>query len=572
VFVFDDFGSIHQNESIRKLWSPGRVLGFRGGTTSAGRPLVNLSLAINYALGGTNPAGYHVVNIIIHALAGLTLFGVLRRTFRLPSLRNTPVSRASTVLACAIALLWIVHPLQTGSVTYIVQRAEALAGLFYLLVFYCALRSTTGWRVLAVLAALLGVATKETVATAPILVLLFDRLFLAGSFQELFRRRWGLYAGLAASWVLLATLMWLSVGRQGTVGFNLDISPWEYARTQPYYIVRYLWLAFWPGPLVFDYGYYVAKTQPEILPHVLIVLALLTGLLAAWRRNSKLAFCGVWFFLILAPTSSFVPVATQTGAEHRMYLPLAGLITLVVIGAYRLLERRLAVAGLVVVALALGGRTIARNRDYHSELALWQDTVNKRPDNYRARSTLATYLAGRNRQAEAITELQEALRLNPRYAPAYNNLGHVFLRQGKLNDAVTQFREALRWEPARPETRYGLGNALTQQGNFGEAIIQFEIADRLRAELDADARYNWGVSLLQLGRDAEAIVHFRKAIALNPSNAPAHNNLGVALLLRGERDEAVRRFQEAVRLKPDYADARENLSNTLAAVRDTKGD
>ena len=188
-YVFDDLGSIPENPTIRQLWPIGRVLTPPPGQTVSGRPLVNLSLAINYAFGGTGVAGYHLGNLLIHLLAGLTLFGIVRRTL-------VPKTRMATQLACAVALLWTLHPLQTESVTYLIQRAESLMGLFYLLTLYCFIRwidadvgakrarvplqsgsgsrqafvesgRSNGWAWLSGLCCLLGMASKEVMVSAP---------------------------------------------------------------------------------------------------------------------------------------------------------------------------------------------------------------------------------------------------------------------------------------------------------------------------------------------------------------------------------------------------------------------
>ena len=278
VFVFDDQPSIVDNPTIRHLWPIWRVLFPPShGETVSGRPLLNLTFAVNYALGGLNPWGYHAVNLAIHVLAALPLFGILCRTLRLPPLRDR-FGRSATLPALAISLLWAVHPLQTESVTYVAQRAESLCGLFYLLTLYCFIRGATIdpasrsavrrpplWYSAAIFSCLLGMATKEVMATAPLMVLLFDRTFLAGSFAQALRRRWGLYLGLAATLGGLAYLVVATpAGRGGTAGFATPeaLGAWEYIRSQPAAILHYLRLAVWPHPLCIDYGREADCNQP----------------------------------------------------------------------------------------------------------------------------------------------------------------------------------------------------------------------------------------------------------------------------------------------------------------------
>ena len=220
-FVFDDLPAIAENPSIRRLWPPSEALVPRldGGLTVSGRPLVNLSLAINYAWSGDKAWSYHLVNLLIHVSAGLALFGIARRTFSQPGLVGR-FGDAALWLAFSVALIWLLHPLQTESVTYVVQRAESLMGLCYLLTIFCFVRSIESlrsgyWLGLSLTACLLGMAAKEVMVSAPLMVFLYDRTFVAGSFGEAWRRRRVYYLGMGATWALLG---WLAIGTTGRGG------------------------------------------------------------------------------------------------------------------------------------------------------------------------------------------------------------------------------------------------------------------------------------------------------------------------------------------------------------------
>jgi hypothetical protein len=263
-FIFDDLRSIASNPTLHPLWPPGGVLHPPPGTTVSGRPLLNLSFAVDRALWGGEVPGYHAVNLLIHLLAGLILFGLVRRTW----MRTKPAegavgasARAGTCIGFATALLWTVHPLQTESVTYLAQRAESLMGLLYFATLYSLVRGLsaagrrrgTGWLALSVAACGAGMAVKEVMVTAPVLALLYDRTFAAGSFGAAVRRRALYYAALAACWLVLGGLMVQAGGnRNGSIGFGIGVSPWAYALTQLVAIPRYLELCFWPHPLMDD--------------------------------------------------------------------------------------------------------------------------------------------------------------------------------------------------------------------------------------------------------------------------------------------------------------------------------
>ena len=342
-FVFDDRNDIVDNPAIRRLWPLGDVFLVRSKGAVAGlqsRPVVNLSFALDYAVGRLDTLPYHVTNLAIHMLAGLALFGVVRRTLLLPRFRDR-FGRASAGLALAAALLWAVHPLQTESVTYITQRYESMMGLFCFVAVYGVIRGGDSthcycWGAVTVAATLLSLGSKEVAISLPILILLYDRLLLSGLFSEIRRRRWGMYLGLLAVLAAFAMLQ-LHAGPRPWAGYALPVSWFEYARSQPGVILHYLRLVFWPQPLVLDYGWPPARTVGGILPGAMVVAGLLAATGYAFWRRWAWGILGAWFFLILAPMSSLLPLA-DLAVEHRMYLPLAAVSVAVVLGAYAVCE------------------------------------------------------------------------------------------------------------------------------------------------------------------------------------------------------------------------------------------
>jgi len=578
-FVYDDLPSITENLSIRHVWALLDVLSPPAETPVTGRPLVNLSLAVNYAFGGLNVWGYHVFNLIVHLLAALVLYGVVRRTLLGVGLRER-YGDAAPWLALTLALMWVVHPLQTESVTYTVQRTESLMGLFFLLTLYCVIRGSEssqppGWYAAAVVSSMLGMCSKEVMAVAPVVVLAYDRLFLSRSLKEALLRRWTLYVGLAATWLIFSALVQTRM-RQEMALLNLaDVTGWDYAKTQASVILHYLRLAFLPSPLVGDYGDYegwpLAGSMATMLPAA--VVTMLVGVTGwALHRRLPVSFLGVWFFLILAPTSSFWPIPTEVAAERRMYLPLAAVIALVVIGGHTLLRdiwRRLAwrtparhlveAALLVVIVTTLARITMQRNEDYRSPVSFWSDVVAKRPHNARGHNNLGVYLYTEGSLGEAARHFSEALRLKPGHYNAHNNLGRVLAAQGKLPEAIGHYSEALRINPNYAEARNNLEAA---RAMLGGVIAQYAGALRLSPN-NVEAHYNLGNALAAEGKLEEAIIQYSAALEIDPSNAPAHRNLGVALVRQGKLEEGIAHLAEALRIAPS-AQAHYNLASALA--------
>ena len=601
-FFFDDELSIVQNPRLRHLWPLRQVL------TGTMRPLVDLSFAFNYALDGLRVWGYHAVNLAIHIATALVLSGIVRRTLLTDRLRLR-YDGSAPWLALAVSAIWVVHPLHTGAVTYIVQRAELLMGLSDLFVLYAIIRSTNGqsaaWSAAAVLACAGGMASKPVMVTAPVAALLFDRVYLAGSFREALRRRRWLYAGLASTWAMLAAFVaapWPA--GEPSAGLELKhVTPWTYAATQPGVILHYLRLAIWPSALCLDYAWPPAQTVRQIAPSLAAVAGLGVATWWVWRRRPALGFLGVWFFLMLAPTSSIVPIA-DLAVEYRMYLPSIAVVALGVIGGDALLRRVIGaqhtwrrgctVAVVVVVAIALLIVTIRRNHDYRSAVAIWSDTVAKRPANPRAHNNLGLALVAEGRFGEAAAQYAEALRLDPTYAfvhnnwgvalvrqgrldeaishltqavqlkstdaKAYANLGVVLAMQGRLDEAMQQYTEALRLKPDFPEAHNNLGSALMHRQRFQEAVAHY--AEALRLQPDYPKVYNnWGLAMAKQGRHAEAIPYYETAVRMQPDSAEAHHNWGNALAMQGRFAEVIDRYAEALRLKPALAEAHQNWAN-----------
>lgn len=594
-FVFDDDLAIVANPSLRQLstaWWPSPDV---QGLPVSGRPVVNFSFGVNYALGGFSVWSYHAINLLVHAITGWVLFGVVRRTLLQPRLAPRFGSQAFE-LALVTAALWTVHPLQTESVTYISQRAEALLGLWFLLTLWCSIRAreqpaARWWIGAAVAACVLGMTTKEVMVSAPLLVALYDRTFVTGSWRATWRERRGLLLALAGTWLVLGTLLVVEGGRRGqSAGFGLGVSAWHYLLTQCEAIVLYLKLAFWPHPLVLDYGTAVTTSIGAVWWQAAIILGLLAGTGWSLVRCPAVGFVGAWFFLILAPTSSVLPLVGQTIAEHRMYLPLAAVIVLTVLAIFRV-GRHVGLVATAGIALVLLVMTVRRNAEYESAIAIVEDTVAKRPDNARAMALLASYHHRAGDIKAARTWLERSLALDPAVPPVLNNLGNVWLELGDANKAAGFFQQALDLMPHDPVTLNNLGNALVLAGRGEEGIRHLEAALRLapdatmtrgnlaralaRGERYAEAAVHFeavlqgapdditmledsAAVLQELGRDDEAIRRLTRAVRLEPKDPDRQNRLGVILARRGRISEALVHFQEALRFNPAHEAAQKN--------------
>lgn len=528
-FVFDDVFTVVQNPSIARLSNLGAVLNPPKDSSTLGRPLANLTFAVNYALSGLNPWGYHLFNLAIHLCAGLALFSLTRRALRSPRMAPRFGAHAAT-LAFLIALLWLVHPLKTAAITYLTQRIEALASLFYLLTLLCFAKAVSlaegeegrgDWTMLALSAVscLLAMASKEIAASIPLLVLLYDRAFAAGSFARALKIRRGYYALLASTWVFLAFILYLGGNRDNSVIYGNLSTPSEYGLKQFGALATYLKLTFWPSPLVFDYGWVEVGGFWEVAPQALLVCGLLAATFFALRKHPAAGFCGALAFAVLAPTSSVIPIRDAV-FEHRMYLPQASVIALLVCLSYLAWKRKAAggafplpvVAVALVAGAALGAATFARNADYRSERAIWEDTAAKRPQNARAHANVASYFFEEGNYAAAEASYARSLALAPGNARTLFDMAGAKLKQGKHAEAASDYARVLQDEPENAKARCQLGLALITVGRPDEGLNHLA-ALAASGGVPPQSLVAIGDELIRRGQYAEASRYFRTLAA-----------------------------------------------------------
>jgi protein O-mannosyl-transferase len=533
-FVFDD-AQIKSDPWVRTLWPPWHAMFSR---LNISRPLVGLSFAINYAVSGFDVWSYHLFNITVHLLAGLALFAVARRTLETPRLAGR-FGKASTGIALSIALIWVVHPLQTESVTYIIQRAEAMMGLFYLLTLYCAIRGIESdkpgrWYAAAILCSIAGMATKPVMVTAPLIVIGWDLIFKSDSLKDTLRKRLSLYAGLASSWLVLIAVVIAAAPTVKSAGFGLRrITFWPYLLSQFGALVRYLRLSIIPYGLCLDYYLPASRTALEIIPYGLLIVGLGAGTLIALKRAPALGFLGLCFFLILAPTSSFLPLL-DIAAEHRMYLPLAAVVALLVASVYRLVAGysnvpRWVLPAVLAVAVAwLGSLTVVRNSLYHNSGFMWADVVEKAPWNPRAHCNLGLELYNLGQVQEATWHLEQAIELKSDMAEALNGLGTFRLDAGKPDEAIAYFERALAARPNMTDVNFNIGNANIAMRRFDEAASAYRREVQINP-LDMEAWGMLGTALEQAGRMAEAAEAYQEGLRFKPNSIEMLCHLTLAL-------------------------------------------
>ena len=324
-------------------------------------------------------------------------------------------------------------------------------------------------------------------------------------------------------------------------GFGTAIPWYAYAASQPGVILHYLRLCFWPVGLRLDYEWPLARTAGAIVVPGLIIAALAGVTLWATMRRPKLGFLGAWFFVILAPSSSIVPI-TSLAVEHRMYLPLAAVALATVLATYALaaragglpaVRRKQLAALAAVLTVVLGGLTLARNRVYRDDITMWSDVLAQDPNSGRAHQNLAVMLSRINQHDLAFEHFRRNVELNPSDARGHVNLGLQLVEKRAFDAALAEFQLAVKLNPRLAVARTSLGTLLAVLGKPGDAIEQFGIALELDPR-DMRTRDNLAVLLTGQGQLDEAAQHFRTVLESNPLDPRALEGLQRIELTRRE--------------------------------------
>jgi tetratricopeptide (TPR) repeat protein len=575
-FIFDDVPNILDNPHIRltSLTVEGMT---KAGieSPSSNRPVANISFALNYFFHGYNIRGYHIVNILIHITTGIFLYVFAKTTLSIPSVRSMvgPPGWIPFFTVC----IWLVHPIQTQSVTYIVQRMNSMAAMFYVMSFMLYAKARLAeekrkrWALFAgcSLAGILALGSKEIAATLPFFIFLYEWYF----FQELswtwLRRHALRFAGLLAILAIMAIIL-LETDASQRKWSLYDIQKFTLPQrilTEFQVVIYYISLLIFPNHsrLNLDYDFPLSHSLFDPVTTFLSIVAIagLLGLACYMTKKERLfSFCILWFLGNLVIESSVIPLALIY--EHRTYLPsmLVGLMAVTL--AYRYIRPKwLTVAVLCGMVMVYSVWTYQRNTVWSDDLIFWKDCVEKSPKKARPHNNLGNALKRQGRINEAVHHFSESLRLDPDYAKAHNNLGNALKSQGKLKEAMSHYLEALRIKPDYGDAHYNLGNAFKKLGKLEEAIDHYLEALRIKPHY-AEVHNNLGNVMAMQGKMAEAIDHFSEALRIKPDFPLAHSNLGNALLSQGDLKEAISHYLESLRIRPDDAKAHFNLGVALA--------
>ena len=530
--VLDDGWVIFHNPLIKSLKNVPRIfqapynVALTGTNAGLYRPVTMLTYALNYASGGSNVVGYHLVNIALHVACTLAVLGLAR------------VLLASSRAALLAALLFAVHPVHVEAVTSLVGRAELLAALGSLTCLYLTCtRHRARWRLVAALALLvLGVLSKENAAVTPLLWgLIAIALPSAAGLQArpgfsgaIPRQALVRAIAIGAAMVCATAVYFVSRPAAGPAGASQWFDgqpPGVIFNTMTRALAEYLRLLVWPHPLGVDFYYsneipFTQQFTAACLAATAVWVAALAAGVFLLRRAPVFAIGILWIFVALLPVLNIVPIGVLM-AERLLYLPSAGFCLAAGTGAAMLIERARTpprwAALTVVVLLAFGVKTWVRNTDWRDGLSLWQAELRKEPLDAVVNNNLAVEYTSRGELAEARERLEVALRTNPGYWRAHVNLGIV---EHKLHDdaaAVRSLEQAHRLDPSAASPDFFMALVLADQGDLSRAVEYLARAEKAEP-LDARTPLFRGWYLFRLGRLDEATEELSRAAALDPGN------------------------------------------------------
>jgi protein O-mannosyl-transferase len=579
-FVFDDIPLIAKNHQIRQLGNIPELLGL-GSLSSYYRPLRIVSYAIDYHFFKLNPQGYHISNILLHSITAWLVFLTL---YSLSS---------NYTIALAASVLFLVHPVQTDSVTYLAGRRDILSSLFYLLGFYLFIRyrkKPTVFLLCAIfLSYALAVSSKEMAVTLPAICFVYDFL---ESYAALPETKTGARNHLLKKIAVCIQQQWqrriffyynLLLGAAAFIYYKVAVMPpslhpgyygGTWARnflTVSRIIMYYLKLMLFPIALNADYSYNAFPVTAHLLDFkawasVLALCVIFWAGIKAFRYNRLLTFSLAWFFITLLPVCHIIP-HHELMAEHYLYLPSIGLFFLAGISLYTWCWQKhryifFLVAGLLMVLFSM--RTVDRNRDWENALTLWKKTVKTAPACARALSNLGVEYYKIGEYDRARENYIKSLILKPDFPDPYHNLGNMLADKKMFDPAIKCYQKA--FSLCRPgagkEILNSCGIACRSQGDLYAAKWLFSLASKLDPPY-AEARNNLGTVFLAEGNYAQALDELSMAVKIDPEVPEYHNNLGTVFRKTGIPAKAEQEFREAIRRNPDFMEAHNNLGNIL---------
>ncbi len=539
-FIWDDAGLVERNTYIRSLSGlpkifAGNIWAGIGESSRAYRPLQIATYLVDYSIWRLNPFGYHLTNLLLHILAGITLYWLLKLIFQ------------NELLALLSSLLFVCHPVQTEAVAYISGRADPLAAVFIFMAFgfylkFLQTQKQTDY-LLGLLSFILALLSRENALVLPVLLLAYHFAFKPKPAVK----KCGAFFLIAGIYLALRLALMNTVLSDSPVETTLiQRLPGFFAA-----LANYARIMFLPVDLHMEYGGDLFKFfNFRVLLGMGILIFLTACILKSRKANAAVFFALIWFLATLLPASNFYPLNAYM-AEHWLYLPSIGIF--IIFGkwfadGYARKKTRFAAlllaAGLLAAYLGL---TINQNRYWRSELDFFKRTLKFAPGSARVYYHLGNIYCDLQDNQRGIAMYSQAIKMNPAYAEAYNNIGNVYINSGSNAEGITYCQQALKINPQLPEAYYNLGNAYYNLGENTKSIEMLKISVQLNP-VYLEACNNLAAGLAQDGNLELAISYWNKCLEIDPGFTTAHFNLAKFHFMRKEYDLAIKHCDKVIAL------------------------
>ncbi len=590
-FIFDDYVYILEDSNIRVTsLSPDELFSAAIHGKPFPRFIPNLTFAVNYYFGKYNPFGYHLVNIAVHIICGFLLFFIFKYTFSIlthyKKLKLSFMSPEMWALFCALA--WLLHPVNTQAVTYIVQRMTSIGALFYfasILSYICARNASINQKasndkniswlyfIPAFIFGAAALASKENTATLPVMIFIYEWIIFQKGETDWLRRKKIL---LAASLIIVIAVGWAYLGihpikRIIAAYSHRPFDPTQRVLTEFRVVVYYFSLFFFPFParlnLEHDYPLSTGLMSPPttFLSMTALILIVLLAFRNA-RKNAVISLALLWFIVTLSIESSIIPI--EIIFEHRCYIPFAGLCMAIPMVLEKMARSRnslFIILSILLVCLFAG--TWERNLAWQDTVTILSDCVKKAPQKARPHNNLAIELYKAGDLDGAIFHFLQSAKINPEKPEPYQNIAEIYIEKQMPGLARVYYKKALSAEPGFAPALLGLGRICIQQGDFRKAIeyIQGAIAGNLRDP--APAYILSGIAKANTGNLKGALSDFLKAARHDPGSSDAYLNAANIYARTGDVDKAILYYSKAISLNPASPDAYINLGNIMLTAK-----
>jgi tetratricopeptide (TPR) repeat protein len=578
-FHFDDSSSITINFAIKNFRDLKSIWSFW-----PTRFLTYLTIALNYRFWGLNVLGYHIFNFILHLGCAVLVWCLMMLTFRTPSIKKEGIIPYAMPISLFVSCVFLLHPIQTQAVNYIIQRSTLLAAFFYVATLCLYVRArlqqteNRGQHIHklyysgACLTAVICMFCKEMAISLPFAICVYEFCF--------FRKDKGFNLKYSIPFFIIVLIIPITMLVTNSVDFkemhrvtedSPGISIGNYFMNEFRVMVTYMRLLFLPVNQNLDYNYPVAKTifQAPIIFSFLLLFCILMAAAMLLNRYRLISFGIFWFFITLLPESGFIPIKDLI-FEHRLYLPAMGFALFLVSGLYYLSKGRrqkFITAMLILLSISYSIMTYNRNKVWQNELTLWNDAVRKSSGKARAYKYRGLAYMQAKEYDLALSDFSKVLQLEPNNAEPYNNRGVIYMERKKYAQAMSDFNQSIRINPNGAEAYNNRGLIFFEQKDYSKAISDFKKA--LSVDKNSpEAYYNLGRAYIYTGRNQEAIQLFEELLKMDPRSSEGYNNIAIIYGSMGAHEKVIELCQKAIRFNPKYSTAYMNLGSAYGALGD----